>query len=80
VRRLYLTLRCLFVVLQAVAVLCAAARPAYAYIDPGSGLFAFQIISTTFAGTLFMLRKRINGFLRQLFEGSRSQKGETTKK
>ncbi len=80
VRKFYLVLKCLFVVLQVLAVLGAAAKPAYAYVDPGSGLLAVQIISTTFAGTLFMLRKRINGYLRHLFGGSDSRKQETTKK
>ena len=49
----------LLVVLQVIAVLCALAKPAYAYVDPGSGLLAFQILSTTFAGFLFMVRRRI---------------------
>ena len=51
------------IVLQMLAVLCALAQPAYAYADPGSGLLALQIMSTTFAGLIFMLRRR----LRQLF-------------
>jgi hypothetical protein len=46
------------------AVLCALAQPAYAYVDPGSGLFAFQIISTTMAGMIFMLRSRLRSILR----------------
>jgi len=50
-------------VLQMLAVLCALAQPAYAYADPGSGLLAIQFMSTTFAGIVFMLRRR----LRQLF-------------
>lgn len=41
------------------AVLCALAQPAYAYVDPGSGLFALQIVSSTFAGMIFLLRKRL---------------------
>jgi hypothetical protein len=49
--------------IQMLAILCALAKPAYAYVDPGSGLLAFQIISTTFAGAIFLVRKR----LRQLF-------------
>jgi hypothetical protein len=48
------------------ALLCVLAQPAYAYVDPGSGLFALQIISTTFAGMIFMLRRR----LRSLFRGA----------
>ena len=44
------------------------AEPAYAYVDPGSGLLALQIIGSTFAGALFLVGKRIRetlGFLRR---------------
>jgi len=46
--------------------LCALAQPAYAYVDPGSGLFAFQLMSTTIAGMIFMLRKRLHKLFRSL--------------
>ena len=62
-------------VLQIVAVLCALAQPAYAYVDPGSGLLAFQIISTTFAGMIFMLRRRLRAVLR-LMTGQSGLKGK----
>ena len=45
------------------AVLCALTKPAYGYLDPGSGLLAFQMLSTTFAGAIFMVRKRLRFFL-----------------
>ena len=45
------------------AVLCALTKPAYGYVDPGSGLLAFQMLSTTFAGAIFMVRKRLRFFL-----------------
>ena len=48
--------------LQIMAVLCALTKPAYAYVDPGSGLLAFQMLSTTFAGAVFMVRKRLRFF------------------
>jgi hypothetical protein len=48
------------------AALCALAQPAYAYVDPGSGLIAFQIISTTIAGMVFMLRKRLRSLFRKM--------------
>jgi hypothetical protein len=48
------------------AAFCALAQPAYAYVDPGSGLFAFQIISTTLAGMIFMLRKRLRSLIRSM--------------
>jgi hypothetical protein len=48
--------------LQIMAVLCALTKPAYGYVDPGSGLLAFQMLSTTFAGAVFMVRKRLRFF------------------
>ena len=39
--------------------LCSSAKPAYGYADPGSGLMAIQIVGSTFAGFLFLARKRI---------------------
>ena len=47
------------VVIWLFAALCAVARPAYAYVDPGSGLFMLQIVSSTFVGITFLIRKRI---------------------
>ncbi len=46
-------------VLQFVALFFAAQRPAYAYADPGSGLLLIQIVSSTVAGAVFMLRARL---------------------
>jgi hypothetical protein len=40
-------------------VLCVIERPAYAYVDPGSGLFFLQVIGSTFVGFGFLVRKRI---------------------
>jgi hypothetical protein len=52
-------------VFQVLAVLCALAQPAYAYVDPGSGFLAIQMISTTFAGMIFMARKRLRSLFRR---------------
>lgn len=75
-RQLYAALTFSLMVLEIVAVLCALAQPAYAYIDPGSGLLSLQIISTTFAGMIFMLRKSLRGFLRHMIDhpGPKSKK------
>jgi hypothetical protein len=51
------------VVIWLFILLNCTAQPAYAYIDPGSGLLLFQLIGSMFAGMTFVLRKR----LRQLF-------------
>jgi hypothetical protein len=70
---------CLNLVLTALltgAILCALAQPAYAYVDPGSGLFAFQIISTSFAGMVFILRRRLRSLFSSMMQrmGQRNQK------
>lgn len=41
----------------------STAKPAYGYVDPGSGLFLAQMIGSTFAGMMFLLRKRVRQFL-----------------
>lgn len=43
-------------------------RPAMAYVDPGSGLFLFQTVSSMGVAALFFLRRRI----RALFGGIRT--------
>ena len=43
----------------------AAEGHAYAYVDPGSGLFLLQGISSVFAGLLFHFRRRIKSLIRR---------------
>ncbi len=50
-------------ILQVIALVFAFEKPAYAYADPGSGLLLLQIVSSTVAGGIFILRAR----LRKLF-------------
>lgn len=38
-------------------------RQAYAYVDPGSSLVAFQTLSAVVTGALFYLRKRLKNLL-----------------
>jgi hypothetical protein len=75
-RQLYAALTFSLMVVEMLAVLCALAKPAYAYVDPGSGLLALQIISSTFAGMIFLLRRRVRGFLKRMtgHSGSKSKK------
>jgi hypothetical protein len=40
-------------------VLMSLERPAYAYVDPGSGLFLLQGISTAFLGLLYVVRRKL---------------------
>jgi hypothetical protein len=47
------------------AVLLAAfAKPAYGYVDPGSGLLAVQVGGSMLAGALFVLRSKIRRLFR----------------
>ena len=52
-----------------VCLLLSFERPAMAYVDPGSGLFLFQSISSLGVGVLFFMRRR----LRALFGRSKSK-------
>jgi hypothetical protein len=72
VRSLSQTLYGIFVVVLLFVLLNSTAEPAHAYVDPGSGLFFLQILGTTFAGMLFILRKKVRNFLR--FFGKSSEK------
>jgi len=76
-RRLYALLAFSLMTFQMLAVLCALAQPAYAYVDPGSGLMAFQIISSTFAGMIFLLRRRLHRLLMRTIRhfGSKDKEG-----
>lgn len=40
----------------------STAHPAYGYVDPGTGLFLAQMVGSTFAGVMFLVRKRIRQF------------------
>ncbi len=48
---------------ELVVLLAALTKPAYGYVDPGSGLLAVQVGGSMLAGGLFILRSR----LRRLF-------------
>jgi hypothetical protein len=51
--------------LQVVVFLAAASKPALAYVDPGSGLLAFQVGGSMVAGALFVLRAKIRKLFRR---------------
>lgn len=52
-----------FAILELAVLLAAFAKPAYGYVDPGSGLLAVQIGGSMLAGALFVVRSK----LRRLF-------------
>lgn len=56
-----------FAVLWLAMLLCTLAEPARAYVDPGSGLLAYQVAGSVVTGFLFLLRQQI----RRLFRGAR---------
>jgi hypothetical protein len=59
------------------AVLLAAfTKPAYGYVDPGSGLLAVQVGGSMLAGGLFILRSKIRRLFRM---NSPEEKAETEK-
>jgi hypothetical protein len=43
--------------------LACVARPAYAYVDPGTGLLAVQVGGSMLAGALFVLRSKVRKLL-----------------
>jgi hypothetical protein len=43
--------------------LACVARPAYAYVDPGTGLLAIQVGGSMLAGALLMLRSKVRKLL-----------------
>jgi hypothetical protein len=57
------------------AVLVVTAKPAYAYVDPGSGIFALQVIGSTVLGFAFLIRSRIQQFFERF---KRTSKGVNT--
>lgn len=44
--------------------MAAFTKPAYGYVDPGSGLLAVQVGGSMLAGGLFILRTKIRKLLR----------------
>jgi len=52
--------------LTAFLMLLVFTGPAYAYVDPGSGLFLLQILAAAGVGALFYLR-RVRDYIKGLF-------------
>jgi hypothetical protein len=53
-----------FAVFEFLVLLAAFTKPAYGYVDPGSGLLAVQVGGSMLAGGLFILRTKIRKLLR----------------
>lgn len=50
------------------SILCCFTHPAYAYVDPGSGLLVYQSVTACITGVIFYFRRRI----RQAFQRQRT--------
>jgi hypothetical protein len=48
--------------LQLALFLTAVERPAYGYVDPGSGMLVVQFVGSILSGGVFFLRKRLKQF------------------
>jgi hypothetical protein len=60
------TIRCLYAALtifQCILLLASLERPAYGYVDPGSGVLLVQVLSSALGGIVFFLRKRLRRYL-----------------
>jgi len=53
-----------FGLFQVIVFLVAAAKPANAYVDPGSGLLFLQVGGSMLAGAMFVLRAKIRKLFR----------------
>jgi hypothetical protein len=53
-----------FTAIELTILLIAFAKPAYGYVDPGSGLLAIQVGGSMLAGALFVLRTKIRKLFR----------------
>ncbi|MGA2344320.1 MAG: hypothetical protein ABSG29_14105 [Steroidobacteraceae bacterium] len=53
-----------FASLELLILLVALTKPAYGYVDPGSGLLAVQVGGSMLAGGLFILRTKIRRLFR----------------
>ncbi len=60
----------LFTVVQVIILVAAIERPAYGYVDPGSGILVVQFVGSACSAGLFFLRRRI----RQLFFPVKAEK------
>lgn len=59
-------------------VLTAIEKPAYGYVDPGSGILLMQFLGSFMTGGIFILRKRLKTlFVRTKSSQDATQKGET---
>lgn len=68
-----LTFLCVFMLFNSIA------KPAYAYADPGAGLFYIQILGSTFAGFIFLLRKKLSDATNRILHSARISQQDNQK-
>ena len=68
-RRLLRAIYVAAVMLQIVAIFCAFEKPAYAYVDPGSGYLLLQVLGSMLAGVAFFVRHRLRRMLGLAVDG-----------
>jgi hypothetical protein len=61
-RRGYVLSYASLTVLQWLFLVVALQRPAYGYVDPGSGMLVVQFVGSVLSGGIFLLRKRLKQF------------------
>lgn len=64
--------------LEVLVLLVALTKPAYGYVDPGSGLLAVQVGGSMLAGGLFILRSKIRRLFRMGTPEEKIETEETT--
>jgi hypothetical protein len=62
---------------QIVGLFLAFEQTAQAYVDPGSGLMALQILGASVAGTFYLLRNRARSWFRRSKRARRVEAGIT---
>lgn len=76
-QRLFRSAMLLLLVFQGAAIMIAVEKPAYGYVDPGSGLLMFQVGGSMIAGAIFCLR---NKFRKLIGAGIKEEVSEPTEK
>jgi hypothetical protein len=77
-RGLRRTVYCVAGVVQIATLLCAFEKPAYAYVDPGSGYVLFQIVGSMLAGAAFFVRHRLRRMFGWAVDGDSSSTGQAS--
>jgi hypothetical protein len=66
-----------FATIELAILLVAFTKPAYGYVDPGSGLLALQVGGSMLAGALFIVRSKIRRLFRLQSPAEKSGTEET---